>query len=47
MAVDDEGLWVGELDFDVLGVNARKLALQGVGRVFLGDVELGVEGLDA
>ena len=42
-AFDDEGLRVGELDADVLLVDAWQLAVQEVILLLLADVELGCE----
>jgi len=42
-ATDDEGLGVGELDLNILLIDAGKLAVELVLSILLADVELGVE----
>jgi len=43
LAMDHDGLWLGELNVDILALDARELAVQLVGVLRLADVELGVE----
>lgn len=45
-ALDGEGMRVGELDLDILLIDARKLAVEFVRILNLLDVEFGVEGLE-